>query len=1324
MADRLELPTMNKFNGKHFQTWKFQMNMVFAAHGLVGIVDGTIPKPVVGKNNATADDVKDWEKANGKAMMLISTAMEYSVLTLLTTSTTAKQMIDKLNEVYAQTDESNKLIVQQQYYAAKLERNENVATYVSRIEALAAQLKELQLPQADTSVIAKVIGGLPDKYASFVTAWESVPTTSQTLAILTSRLVREESRMSSRDAYGAALTVQAKPHFRSNSSNRFKNVKCFNCNRKGHISRNCKAGRKEHEHPPNPKDRNADNRNHGNGSSSLFMASAMLHDKPTPTEGWCADSGASAHMTFEKHWFSDYRSLANHPTVHLGDDTELNVNGIGSIHILALVNGKWESGIMQDVLHVPDLRHSLFSMSAYTAKGNLVTIEENKCVFSDRDRIRAIGIRQGNGLYKMLIKVVEPLQANVVKADSLKIWHERLGHINYRSLKDMVKDGLITGVTDMTEPFCEACQFGKLHRVSFKTVTDRVEYKVGECIHSDVCGPMTKTSYGGSDYFVLFKDDVSGYRQVYFIKHKSDVFERFVEFAALVRNKFGYGIKILHTDGGGEYRSNQFKSFLASMGIEHEVSSPHTPQQNGRAERDMRTLVESARAMLFANNLPTELWSEAVNTAVYIRNRTPSTQAPETPFKMWTGKRASLTHIRKFGCFAYEHVSDDLRKKWEYKAKKHILIGYDGHSNNYRLFDPETKRISVSPSVVFNETDFVVRNKESSILKLSVPIDNEIITEPESEDSSDSDTVNDGDDDNDDEEDEYASDDTIISGGHEDNARPDDLFEEEELEQPTTEDSRVEGRLRPKSKLKIPSKFWCNFTSLDEPYTYDEAVTSNDKNKWEQAMREELDALEKNKTWQLVARPTGRKVIGCKWVYKIKRTPDGAPERYKARLCAKGFSQREGIDFNETFSPVVRYDSVRVLLALAAQNDYEISQFDIKTAFLHGELEEEIYMDLPEGMSGSQVCKLNKSLYGLKQAPRCWNKKFNDFLLTFNFTQSNADKCVYVGDVNGSKVILALYVDDGLLLSQSKKAINILLKQMQLKFDVTIGNASYYVGMQIKRDRANKSIFVNQSAYLKKVIDKFGMTDAKGLKIPADPNIHLAKTESASADEKIPFRELVGSLMFAACVSRPDIAYAVNMVSKYLSNYTNEHWLAAKRILRYIRDTMDYGILYDGLNTQQLIGYSDSDFAGDVDSRRSTSGYLYVLAGGPVTWTSQRQRIVALSTTEAEYIAASQATKEAIWLRRLLMDLGFGCDGPTELSVDNQGAIKLTKNDEFHKRTKHIDVRYHFVREKVAHNEIGISYVPSKENLSDILTKALPRDYFARLRSQLNVVKL
>ena len=1286
------------------------MAIVHGAHGLTDIASGNLARPVKGVASATDDDIAKWDKDNAKAMMLICCAIETKIMQLVTTCTTAKQMMDKLEGIYAQTDDANKLIVQQQYYATRLERNEDMATYVSRVEALAARLSDLNLKQTDEGIIAKIIGGLPDKYRNFVTAWESTATGSQTIGNLTARLVREESRMTMLDAHGSALTAQTNKAQRSQSLNRFKNVKCFNCGKKGHISRDCRGQRKQ----PHPTQRNADVGGNGrtqqpNSGSSLFMATATGNAQST-SEGWYADSGASAHMTYNENWFSYYRKVDNHPTIHLGDGTELAVVGIGSINVLSLVDGKWEPGTIEDVLHVPGLRSSLLSMSSYTSKGNLVNIYANECVFSDGKRTRAVGVRQGNGLYKMIMKVVEPLQANIAKADSLKVWHERLGHVNYGTLKEMVKDGLIKGVSDMTEVFCEACQYGKQHRISFRTVTDRVEYKVGERIHSDLCGPMTKTSYGGSNFFVLFKDDVSGYRHVYFIKHKSDTFRCFVEFTAMVRNKFGYGIKVLHTDGGGEFTSHQFKDFLASMGIEHEISSPHTPEQNGRAERDMRTLVESSRAMLYANNLPTELWSEAVNTAVYIRNRLPSTQAPQTPFTMWAGKRADLYHTRKFGCDAFMHMPDDLRKKWEPKAKKLILIGYDGNSNNYRLFDPETKRTTVSCNVVFNEADLPKSTaRKDNYARLTVPIDNEL-TETSADDS---------DEENSDEtladEDDYASDDTIISGGEVENENTRDL----------SPDARQTGRLRSRELLKPPGKFWCTFASVDEPYTYDEAISGSDKIKWENAMNEELSALAKNKTWELVPRPKDRKVIGCKWVYKVKRTPDGTPERYKARLCAKGFSQREGIDYNETFAPVVRYDSVRALLALAAQQNYEISQFDVKTAFLYGELDEEIYMAQPDGFEGDKVCKLTKSLYGLKQAPRCWNKKFNDFLMTYHFKQSDADKCVYSGDVGGAQVILALYVDDGLLLSKSKKAIDTIIDEMKKKFEVTIGNAAYYVGMEIKRNRAKKTIFMSQTAYLKKVIDKFGMTDANGLKVPADPNEKLVKpVDGAVSDPKIPFRELVGSLMFAACVSRPDIAYAVNMISKYLSCYTNEHWLAAKRILRYVKETVDYGILYDGSNELPLTGYSDSDFAGDRDDRRSTTGYVYVMAGGPVFWTSQRQRIVALSTTEAEYIAASQATKEAIWLRRLLLDLGFESDGPTELSVDNQGAIKLTKNDEFHKRTKHIDVRYHFVREKVANEDICISYVPSKENLADIFTKALPRDYFASLRTKLNVVSI
>lgn len=419
------------------------------------------------------------------------------------------------------------------------------------------------------------------------------------------------------------------------------------------------------------------------------------------------------------------------------------------------------------------------------------------------------------------------------------------------------------------------------------------------------------------------------------------------------------------------------------------------------------------------------------------------------------------------------------------------------------------------------------------------------------------------------------------------------------------------------------------------------------------------------------------------------------------------------------FSPVVRYESVRTLIALAAQRNLEIKHFDVKTAFLHGDLNEEIYMDVPEGVKAKkgQVCRLQKSLYGLKQASRQWNSKFNSFLKTFNFVQSNADSCVYKGCFKNTSLFLALYVDDGLLLAESREALDEMLNELRSNFEITEESSKFFAGMQIQRDRDKGAIFIHQSRYIERILARFGMIDAKPVRTPADPH-SIASLSSASQTDNIdfPYREAIGSLMFLVQLTRPDLTYIVSFLSRFLTCPSNEHWCTVKRIFRYLRRTMNFGIRYQSCNDDiSLKGYSDADYAGDAMTRRSTTGYIFVISGGAVSWSSKRQRMVSLSTTEAEYVAASEASKELVWLRRLLNDVDCRCDKPSVLLVDNQSAIRLIKNPEFHKRTKHIDIRYHFVRERFTCGDLIVEYVSTNDQCADFLTKALCGERFDTL---------
>jgi hypothetical protein len=507
-----------------------------------------------------------------------------------------------------------------------------------------------------------------------------------------------------------------------------------------------------------------------------------------------------------------------------------------------------------------------------------------------------------------------------------------------------------------------------------------------------------------------------------------------------------------------------------------------------------------------------------------------------------------------------------------------------------------------------------------------------------------------------------------------------------------------------------------------EPTTLAEALARPDGAQWQTAMKEELDSIETNRVYELVELPPGRKAIGCKYVFKIKRNADGTVERYKARLVAKGFSQKEGVDFTETFAPVAKFQSIRTVLALAAAQGYPVHQMDVKTAFLNGDIEEEIYMQQPEGTvkPGQErlVWRLRKALYGLKQAPRMWYRKLDQYLQELGFTRSDADHSVYVrrDTARGSMVIIAVYVDD-LVITGDTALVTATKAALGQRFDMKdLGEVHWLLGIEVAR--RGDTFQLSQRKYIADMLEAYGMTDARPVTTPADPHTTLTADMSPQSDEErsamasVPYRNAVGSIMYLMVGTRPDLAAAVSAVSRFMADPGQQHWTAVKRILRYLRGTADWTLTLGGAGggAVELSGYCDADWAGDLDTRRSTTGYAFSLGRGTVSWCSKRQPTVALSSTEAEYMSASQAAREALWLRRLMADLGFGPVGATTIRCDNQGALALAKNPVHHQRTKHIDVQHHFIRELVEQGTVQLVYCATDDMVADVLTKPLPRD--------------
>jgi hypothetical protein len=514
---------------------------------------------------------------------------------------------------------------------------------------------------------------------------------------------------------------------------------------------------------------------------------------------------------------------------------------------------------------------------------------------------------------------------------------------------------------------------------------------------------------------------------------------------------------------------------------------------------------------------------------------------------------------------------------------------------------------------------------------------------------------------------------------------------------------------------KLPAKYADSYifsAVITEPASYNEALASPQAELWIKAMDEEYASLMENNTWTLVETPAHIKPIPVKWVYKIKRDPAGNIERFKARLVAKGFKQIEGIDFNEVFAPTSRYSTYRALISKAAAENLEIHHIDIKTAFLQGELEEEVYTMQPPGYhdgTSRTSCYLHKALYGLKQAPRAWHLKLHSKLISMDYRQSEADPSLYIYDQSSRQPTwLLAYVDDIKAFGADSAFITKTKQQLLAEFDGRdLGQDSPFLGISTERDRSSGTIKLSNWRMITDLVSKFGLSGSNGRSLPISTGLDLTSTSAEPLDtSKFPYRQLVGSLMHLAVTIRPDISYSVGVLSRHLSNPSMIHWITAKGVLRYLSSTADYGITYSK-KTPGFLGYCDSDYAGDTISRHSTTGYVFVLNGGAITWASKKQSTVAASTTEAEYIAAGAAVKEGLWLRKLTQDLHIDI-GQVQIMGDNQSALKLLRNPVSSVRTKHIDIVHHFARERVLRNEVGFTYISTDQQVADVLTKALP----------------
>lgn len=856
------------FDGTNFQGWKSQVSSLFLMSDVLDVVDGTRTMPT----GDTAADVvakKKFKKDDATARFIIMSSLDDARQQGVIACSTAREKWEKLCLVFEQKSTSNRVAMLHRFFSCKMEEGEPAIQFVARIQNMAGQLGDVGTPVDEETVIAKVLSGLAEKYGSFVEAWDSVHPDLQTLENLQQRLIRRDERLGVGESTASALVATEKKKAKrdkkkpKNKNKNKKEVECYRCHELGHYARECKNDRKKRDDDSSSRDCAFVVEEASAGHVAGFVSSEESHNGSDAVKGmmaarvsdvWLTDSGASRHLTFRKEWLTDFREEKDGTTVSLGDNEACEIIGRGNVLIKKLVDGVWCDGVIEDVLYVPKLRKNLFSVGVCTKKGLEVRFRGQTVQVVQDGAVVASGAKQDNDIFRMFFKVLKAgsrEEANVASSN-LTLWHERLGHVGQKAIRELVKKGLVSGVSlkDESEIFCEPCKMGKSHCQKFERETVKVKTEPGEMFHTDVCGPMSVESPGGAKYFLTFKDDASGYRHVYFLRHKADVFEKFKRFDKLVANKFGRPMKILRSDNGLEFRNRSMDSYLAERGIKKQNTAPYTPQQNGKAERENRTIVESARTMLLAKGLPKSLWAEAVNCAVYVLNRTVWSTGGKTPYEQWIGKVPNIKHLRVFGSEAYAHVPKQFLKKFDARARKMIMVGYEEESGNYRLYDACTKKVSVSRDVTFNES---VGAKSSNSRNASGDGEEEGLMLP-ARDQPNGDERREAAErrENEESEEEGEFEDTRDarekaggSGG-----------EERLLETPRT--------LRNRANIKRPIRFECDVAEYIIPSSYGEATSGSDATQWAEAIRCELESHEQNNTWKLVPRTPGVRTIDSK----------------------------------------------------------------------------------------------------------------------------------------------------------------------------------------------------------------------------------------------------------------------------------------------------------------------------------------------------------------------------------------------------------------------------------------------------------------------------
>ncbi|GJW59596.1 zinc finger, CCHC-type containing protein [Tanacetum coccineum] len=1131
-----KLDKLAKFEGQEFHCWKKKMHFILTTLKVVYVL--STPNPVWSNNETLEMTWKrmKWENDDYICYGHILNGMSDSLFDIYQNAESAKALWESLESEYMAKDASTKkFLILRQYtqYNLMMDKAISVVVIIDKLppswkefkHGLKHKKEELNLVQLGSHL--RIEEGLRNQKL------DNNPKGKNQIGSSSVNMVEGDGAKNSNNN-------KNKRKFKS-GDDKFANKKDMkkDCrSRKG----NDGAGSNGSKDPKKKQGYNFDfMQNFDNVLHYVYVISDAFYVQDDEV-AWWVDSGATSHVCKDLRLFQVCKSIKGGSFVKMGNVATEPIKGIGCV-LLTFTSGK--TLCLDNVLYVPGIRKNLVSEIVLNKCGYKQVLESDKYILSRHGSFVGFGY-VCNGMIRLNLNyplfnasacMITSSHSNSLSKSEL--WHARLGHVHYKRMRDMSKMSLIPAF-DMTHESCKTCMLTKITRQPFKGVNR--ESKVLDLIHSDLCDFHANPSLGNNKYVITFIDDASRYCYVYLLHAKHEALDKFKIYKQEVELQRQDLIKVLRTDRGGEYYD---PVYFQSTGIIHQTTAPYTPQQNGVAERKNRTLKEMVNSMLSYSGLSEGFWGEAMLTACYILNRTPNKNNKQTPYEIWTKKVPNLTYLRVWGCRAVVRLTEPKMKNLGEKGIDCIFIGYAEHSKCYRFYVIEpndyvsVNSIIESRDAIFDEERFTSIPRPRGMIQPS----SSKIAEDEVEGTDDVPGLS-------------------VPRKSTRTRKAKSFGYDFQL-------YLVEGT-RDKT---LSQRKYC-FIIEEDPRTLSEAMASRDVAFWKEAIQSEIDSIMHNNTWELTDLPSGCKALGCKWILKRKMKVDGSIDKYKARLVIQGFRQKEGIDFYDTYAFVARISTIRLLLALTAIHDLVIHQIDVKTAFLNGNLNEEIYMKQPEGfvMPGheSKVCKLNKSLYGLKQTPKQWHLKFDDVVLSNGFSLNQADKCVYSKfDSCGKGVIICLYVDDMLIFGTDQDQVNKTKEFLSSNFDMKdLGEAE--------------------------ILTKFNSTAT----VKFRPN-------KGTPVSQLEYSRAIGCLMYAMISTRPDIAFAIGKLSS---------------------------LTYSGYPSV-IQGYSDASWINNMEDHLSMSGWVFLLGGGAISWASKEQTCITSLTMESEFVAFAVAGNEAEWLR-------------------------------------------------------------------------------------------